>query len=269
MDSLRNTFARLELVMDGIALIKLADPEAKRLACLYWDADSDGEISIKEAANPRFLGTGFNDNAALISFDEFRLLNYMGTTDRSWFYGCTNLVSASLPYYSPDGRTYVAYRTFYNCVSLKRVILEDTIIKITTEAFYNCVSLKNIDLTNIMSLENGCFSHSGLEYIELPKGLTSLASSVFRDNLNLKTVIARCENLSAYGGNQTFYNCPALESFVIYQTTPPVLGWNCFMNTDNCIFYVPDTVVDTYKSASGWSNMASRIKPLSSYAGEL
>ncbi len=33
------------------------------------------------------------------------------------------------------------------------------------------------------------------------------------------------------------------------------------------VIYVPDTSVDVYKSADGWSSQAAKIQPLSTYAG--
>jgi hypothetical protein len=37
------------------------------------------------------------------------------------------------------------------------------------------------------------------------------------------------------------------------------LGTSVFYNTNNCSIIVPCESVDTYKSASGWSNYADRI----------
>ena len=43
---------------------------------------------------------------------------------------------------------------------------------------------------------------------------------------------------------------------------PPSLGLNAFLNTDNCIIYVPAESVAAYKSAEGWSEYADRIQAL-------
>jgi hypothetical protein len=38
---------------------------------------------------------------------------------------------------------------------------------------------------------------------------------------------------------------------------------NAFTNASNVIIYVPDALVNSYKSASNWSTYADRIKGLS------
>ena len=44
-------------------------------------------------------------------------------------------------------------------------------------------------------------------------------------------------------------------------------GSNGLYVTNDCPVYVPDNLVDTYKSGSGWSQYASRIKPWSEFQG--
>lgn len=56
-------------------------------------------------------------------------------------------------------------------------------------------------------------------------------------------------------------SCP----IIIHATTPPAL--NTYDNGNRATFYVPDESVDAYKATSGWSDWASRIKPLSEFQG--
>ena len=63
-------------------------------------------------------------------------------------------------------------------------------------------------------------------------------------------------------GDEAFYECDELTSVTINATTPPTLGDDAFYDTNNCPIYVPSGSVDTYKSASGWSSLASRIQPI-------
>lgn len=48
--------------------------------------------------------------------------------------------------------------------------------------------------------------------------------------------------------------------------TPPSLGSNSYL-TKLTTVYVPDESVSAYKSASVWSGIAAKIKPLSEYTG--
>ena len=69
------------------------------------------------------------------------------------------------------------------------------------------------------------------------------------------------------------FMCRNLTTMILYPTTPPGLfsvsgNTSCFYYTPSSLtFYVPDSAVETYKTADKWSSMASRIKPMSDYAG--
>lgn len=64
-------------------------------------------------------------------------------------------------------------------------------------------------------------------------------------------------------GDYAFYWCSSLESLTIYATTPPTLGFLVFEGTsDNLKIYVPAESVETYKTASRWSNRASQIEAI-------
>ena len=65
--------------------------------------------------------------------------------------------------------------------------------------------------------------------------------------------------------DSAFNGCSGLTSITVDSTTPPTLGGTyVFEDTNNCPIYVPDDSVSEYKTASKWSEYASRIKPISS-----
>ena len=67
-------------------------------------------------------------------------------------------------------------------------------------------------------------------------------------------------------GRHCFFRCSELVTFICRNVTPPTLGGEVFGSTNAALsIYVPDSAVDTYKAASGWTTYASRIKPLSEY----
>lgn len=61
----------------------------------------------------------------------------------------------------------------------------------------------------------------------------------------------------------TFFECKKLKTVTILPTTPP--NHNSTFYGCNALesIYVPDESVDTYKTATGWSEFADKIKPLS------
>ena len=61
--------------------------------------------------------------------------------------------------------------------------------------------------------------------------------------------------------NQAFYFCTSLTSVRVEATTPPKLDSNAFNRCpDLTKILVPSASVNAYKTASGWSNYASKIR---------
>ena len=77
--------------------IRFEDPEVKRICVENWDKDGDGELSMEEAAAVSSIGTIFQNNTKIKSFDE--LAKFKGSLLRGgMFEGCTNLQFVSVPY---------------------------------------------------------------------------------------------------------------------------------------------------------------------------
>lgn len=116
------------------------------------------------------------------------------------------------------------------------------------------------------------FENSDITTITLPDGVTSIAGSdyswtssggAFRNCTSLTTVTIGT-GLTNIGYN-AFNGCTSLQSVTIKATTPPTLAdINAFNNTNNYPIYVPAESVDTYKAASKWSSLASRIQAIPS-----
>ncbi len=117
-------------------------------------------------------------------------------------------------------------------------------IKNLEMAFNECISLKAFrkeafrDVAENAKTDYLCTYSSALEYAEIPPSFTHLGYRMF----------ASCSNLSY------------VETFT---ETPPVMGGQVFNDTNTCPIYVPDSAVDTYKQASGWTEYANRIFPKS------
>lgn len=179
----------------------------------------------------------------------------------------------------------------------------DAITSIADYVFYKKQSLKTIDLPNCVSVGNNAFYGCGaLTAVDLPMA-TSIGDFTFRDctaltnvNLPVATSIARnafqsCIALTSINlpmvtsiGNYTFFRCFSLTALVLSGTNVCTLAnenafGNCYhiLGTTDSIYnptgakdgyiYVPDDLVDSYKSATNWTTYASQIKPLSEFAG--
>ena len=125
-------------------------------------------------------------------------------------------------------------------------------------------------LASTANERDGVFAKSGIRSLDAPM-LLEIGKDIyaggsvgaFQECPNLTLVKLR--DVTTIGMN-AFYKCPNLTRVVIDNVTPPTLGSGAFAQAyDNLAFYVPDSAVDTYKEATGWTTYASRIKPLSEY----
>ena len=102
-------------------------------------------------------------------------------------------------------------------------------------------SLKELRyFTGLTTLPNQAFEGcSVLLHIEIPVNITKMMFNQIRSNPKLQWV-------------------KLLPNRVI-----PMQGNNCLYGTNNCPVYVPDNLVDSYKTAANWSQYASRFRAMS------
>ena len=257
--------------------IRFADP-AVEAVLMANGVSSDGVgITKEDAAAVTSIGTWFKGNTAITSFDEFEYftgVTFLGTstnqTSGGAFNGCTSLVSIKMPSSVVELRP----GAFYNCTSLRSAgdlsnikqigiyalsgtLLEGEINLASAEGEIGYSSFTKTNITKIVSLGNatiiggstksntGAFAECGLlQSVELPSSLTEIR-------------------------NWAFYKCTSLEIVICRATTPPTLvNAKAFSYTNNCPIYVPDASVEAYKTATNWSQLSDRIKPLSEYVEE-
>lgn len=96
--------------------------------------------------------------------------------------------------------------------------------------------------------------------VELGNSITSIGDSAFFYCGGLSSVTIG-NNVTSIG-HYAFQSCSGLTSVTVEATTPPTLGSSALDNTGNSPIYVPSATVETYKSASGWSDYTSRIEAI-------
>jgi hypothetical protein len=123
-------------------------------------------------------------------------------------------------------------------------------------------AMTNAEIGNcVTSIGDSAFVNcSGLTSIEIPSSVTSIGNGAFFDCIGLTSIDIPSDVTSI--GNYTFNGCSSLTSITVNATTPPSLGSSSFNNTNNCPIYVPAASVNAYKTASGWSDYASRIQAI-------
>ena len=269
VDALREIFNRLNLIIDGIACVRIADPEILRILKEKLDVDNIGAISEEYIKNQMSITNAcFQANKSIKTFDEFGLMNATFGSD-DIFGDCSSLESIRIPH-SIDS---IPIGCFKGCVKLNNVVLPKGITFILADSFSGCSALKEISiLDTVTQIEAGAFMGTKLEKVDLPESVTGIGSSVFNGLTSLKIMIIRGHVVRGDAPKNNLFkcweNCTGLESFVMMSDAPMEFGF-WMMNGTTCTVYVPDTAVNTYKAANGWSSLASRIRPLSEYKGEL
>jgi len=125
----------------------------------------------------------------------------------------------------------------YDYYNLTSATIGDCVTSIGYQAFYDFTSLSSVTIpSSVTSIGEEAFgSCTSLSSVTIPSGVT---------------------RIDRYG----FINCDALTSITINATTPPTLGANAFMFTNDCTIYVPCESVNAYKTADGWSLYADIIQ---------
>ena len=171
----------------------------------------------------------------------------------SAFQNCSGLTSIDIP----SGVTYIGSNVFSRA-GLRSINIPNSVTSIGNYAFSYCSSLTSVTIgSGVTSIGSGIFSGcSGLTSVNIPSGVTSISGSAFSYCSSLTSIDIPSGVTTI--GQSAFSNCSGLQSITVNATTPPTLGNNVF-NGSTCPIYVPCGSVETYKTASGWSNYASRI----------
>lgn len=172
---------------------------------------------------------------------------------------CTQMTSVNLP-----NVTKIGSYCFRQCTALTDISFSNN-YTIGSACFIYCTGLKNINLRGLFQANSNCFGYcSGLENVFLPD-TEIFQTYVFRECTNLKVVdLPKVKTINANG----FLNDISLEKVILRKDSVcTLLNKNAFtgssIESGTGYIYVPDELVDSYKTATNWSTYASQIKPLS------
>lgn len=171
------------------------------------------------------------------------------------FSSCNKLTTVDLP-----NVTGIGANAFYDCYALETVDIHNA-TAIDKTAFVDCTALKAIDLPNVMSIGENVFQGcSALESVNIPNA-TSIGSAAFYNCTSLRTI--DLPNVTSIGGI-VFYGCTMDKIYLRSKTMCTCQGNLRFANSNYLHIYVPESLIDSYKTANNWSAYASIFKSLES-----
>ena len=181
------------------------------------------------------------------------------------FWDCTHLTTVNLP-----KCTSIGYAAFSGCTNLATVNLPEC-TSIGDNVFVSCTNLTTVNLPKCTSIGNYAFDHcTNLTTIDLPE-CTSIGGHAFESCTNLTTVnLPKCTSI----GDYAFYFCTSLTTIILSNnqivTLEDVRAFNySSIKNGTGYVYVPDNLVDSYKTATKWSTYANQIKPISELPSNL
>ena len=161
--------------------------------------------------------------------------------------------------------------TYTNALNkyITNIRLPNDLTSIGSYAFNICKNLALTELpSGITSIGSNAFNYcTRLALTELPSGITSIGSDVFASCTSL-TEMTCLGNITSIG-NYSFNGCTNLAKFALPNTTsvPTLSSTSAFTNTPIAsgtgYIYVPDNLVESFKSATNWSTYAGQIKAIS------
>ena len=156
------------------------------------------------------------------------------------FYGNTAITSVVIP----DGVTGIGSNAFTNCSAIEEVVIGKDVADVGFEAFKGCSGLRTLEILGTPTLQQGAFSHTGLEEVVLPEGITEIPTWSFDNSPNLRSVTIPSSVTSI--GNFAFNGCTSLKELRFEDGTETLsLGYNNYYQrgTGKGLFY--DCLLET------------------------
>jgi hypothetical protein len=170
----------------------------------------------------------------------------------------------------PSQLEIIPYMAVADCKYLQSITIPATVTEIDDSAFENCRSLKSIifegeetpqGATHRAAAEGSALWRIGswafynchqLEHLTIPEGVTEVGDAAFYgcsylEDMTLPSTVQEI-------GDNTFALCAKVKMIHVKAMTPPAIKAKTFFDVNRRIpVYVPDEVVEAYKSDPYWS----------------
>lgn len=174
-----------------------------------------------------------------------------------------------------DAVTSLRYCAFYGCSKLTSISLPNCTTLNAGYNFSNCSQVTTLNLPNLTTLQTATRNFANMNNLQ-ELNLPNLTSAGTMDSTFLNAERVKVINLPKLGGvtfsKEVFANCYCLRTLILGGDFISMSNTNVFRNTGSWIsssfsVYVPDNLVDTYKTATNWTAYADKIKPISELEG--
>ena len=174
--------------------------------------------------------------------------------------------------YVSDKVTSLKMAAFAQCKDLRSVSLPNCVSFSAFRTFFGCSNIRTLNLPKLETIVDGTntFGQMGkLQEISLPALVSVSAFSAMFDNCwELKKVNLPKLSGVTIGAN-SFKGCNALHTLILGGSVLNPLGnTNAFSGVGSTLkIYVPDHLVNSYKTDTSWIAYADKIKPMSELEG--
>lgn len=166
----------------------------------------------------------------------------------SAFSSSPNLISVEIP----NSVVNIGYSAFEYCNNLKTIIIPPTIKSINSSAFNATGTYKKVYITDIEAWCNISFgSSSSCPLLN--------NSSLYLNDTFVKEIVLSDSVKSI--GNYAFYNYSYLRrvDFSSFTSVPSIGSYTFYGNSSVLQFKVPANLIDEWKAATNWANIADKI----------
>ena len=169
--------------------------------------------------------------------------------------------------YTNDKVTQIGQYAFANCKELTEINFPQ-VITIKNYAFRDCSKLSLISFPVVERIEDNAFWNTAIIEGNFPE-----ATHVGFNAFNTKTVTKLDFSKLSRIGQYAFKGATQLDTLILRNSTICALANTTDTFTGTKIaagtgyIYVPDNLVDSYKTATNWVTFANQIKPISELEG--
>ena len=166
---------------------------------------------------------------------------------------------------------------FSHCDGLTTIHIPASVIYISSSAFYACSALSEItvDASNpVYDSRDNCNAIiqtatnqliAGSKTTIIPNSVTSIGDKAFSYRFDSGTYNIEIPSQVSSIGQSAYLGGYGIASITSYVKTPPTIGMDAFKYVNKSIpVYVPAGTVNTYKTASGWSDFTN-IQEIGTY----